>query len=91
MYIYGYISSFGHHIFAIPPVENSDISKSTGWPIIEELPIRRRVRTILFSWGQTTRVKNCYVDLSSSYEFWFSMIFIDMNVILDLSTAIHQF
>ena len=36
-------------------------------------------------------VKNCYVDLSSSYEFWFPIIFIDMNVILDLSTAIQQF
>ena len=31
--------------------------------------------------GQTTRVNNCYVDLSSSYEFWFPIIFIDMNVI----------
>ena len=79
--IYSYISSFWHHIFAIPPAENSGISKSTGWAIIEELSIRRRVRTYLVSWGQTTRVKNCYVDLSSSYEFWFPIIFIDMNVI----------
>ena len=79
--IYSYISSFWHHIFAIPPVENSGISKSTGWAIIEQLSIGRRVRTFLVSWGQTTRVKNCYVDLSSSYEFWFPIIFIDMNVI----------
>ena len=79
--IYRYISSFWHHIFAIPPAENSGISKSTGWAIIEELSIRRRVRTFLVSWGRTTRVKHCYVDLSSSYEFWFPMIFIDMNVI----------
>ena len=57
------------------------VSKSTGWAIIEELSIRRRVRTYLVSWGQTTRVKNCYVDLSSSYEFWYPIIFIDMNVI----------
>ena len=79
--IYSYISSFWHHIFAIPPAENSGISKSTGWAIIEELSIRRRVRTFLVSWGQTTRVKNCYVDLSSSYEFWFPINLIDMNVI----------
>ena len=79
--IYRYISSFWHHIFAIPPAENGGISKSTGWAIIEELSIRRRVRTFLVSWGQTTRVKHCYVDLSSSYEFWFPIIFIDMNVI----------
>ena len=92
--IYSHISSFWHHIFAIPPAENSGISKSTGWAIIEELSIRRRVRTFLVSWGQTTRVKNCYVDLSSSYEFWFPIIFIDMNVIfyrnppiLDVSIA----
>ena len=55
--MYSYISSFWHHIFAIPPAENSGISKSTGWAIIEELSIRRRVRTFLVSWGQTTRVK----------------------------------
>ena len=79
--IYSYISSFWHNIFAIPPAENSGISKSTGWAIIEELSIRRRVRTFLVSWGQTTCVKNCYVDLSSSYELWFPIIFIDMNVI----------
>ena len=79
--IYSYISSFWHHIFAIPPAENSGISKSTGWALIEKLSIRRRVRTFLVSWGQTTCVKNCYVDLSSSYEFWFPIMFIDMNVI----------
>ena len=39
------------------PAENSGISKSTGWAIIEELSIRRRVRTFLVSWGQTTLVK----------------------------------
>ena len=53
--IYSYVSSFWHHIFAIPPAENSGISKSTGWAIIEELSIRRPVRTFLVSWGQTTR------------------------------------
>ena len=57
---------FRHHIFAISPAENSGISKSTGRAIIEELSICRRVRTFLVSWEQTTRVKNCYVDLSSS-------------------------
>ena len=32
-----------------------------------------------------------YVHLSSYYEVWFAIIFIDMNIILDLSTAIKQF
>ena len=41
------------------------ISKFTGWVIIEELSIRRRLRTFLISWGQKMRVKHCYVDLSS--------------------------
>ena len=56
------------------------ISKFTGWPIIE-LSIRRRVRTFVISWGQTTRVKHCCVNLSLWYEFWLAIIFIDMNVI----------
>ena len=34
--------------------------------------------------------KYCYVDLSS-YEIWFAITCIDMNVILDLSTRIQQF
>ena len=58
VYIYCYISSFGL-IFAIPPAENSGITKSTGWAIIE-LSIRQRVRTFLVSWGQTTSVKYCW-------------------------------
>ena len=32
-----------------------------------------------------------YVDLSSYYEVRFAIIFIDMNINLDLSTAIKQF
>ena len=42
--------------------------KFTGWAIIEELSIRRRLRTFLISWGLKTRVKHCHVDLSSWYE-----------------------
>ena len=38
------------------------LSKSTGWAIIEELSIRRRVSTFLISWGQKTCEKHCYVD-----------------------------
>ena len=74
IYIYSFISSFWHNIFAIPPAENNGISKSTGWAIIEEMSIRRRVRTFLVSWGQTTRVKNCYVDLSSSYHWLWVLV-----------------
>ena len=69
----------------------NDLSKFTGWAIIEELSIRRWPRTFLVSWGQKNRVKYCYVDLSSWYGFWFSIICIDMNVILDFSIAIQQF
>ena len=67
------------------------ISEFTGWAIIEELSIRRRLRTFRISWGQKTRVKHCYVDLSSWYELWFAIICIDMDVILVLSTEIQQF
>ena len=63
----------------------------TGWAIMEELSIRWRVHTFLISWGQKTRVKHCYDDSSSCYEFWFAIICIDMNTILDLSTAIQHF
>ena len=68
-----------------------DLSKFTGWAIIEELSIRRRPRTFQVSWGQKNRVKYCYVDLSSWYGFWFAIICIDLNVILDFSIAIQQF
>ena len=69
----------------------NDLSKFTGWAIIEELSIRRRPRTFLVSWGQNTRVKYYYVDLSSWYGFWFPIICIDMDIILDFSIAIQQF
>ena len=68
-----------------------DLSKFSGWAIIEELSIPRRPRTFLVSWGQKNRVKYCYVDLSSWYGFWFAIICIDLNVILDFSIAIQQF
>ena len=36
-------------------------------------------------------LKHYYVDLSSWYEFWFALIFyIDINVILDLSTKYYR-
>ena len=41
------------------------LSKFTGWAIIEELSIRRRVRRFLSSWGQRARVKVYNSDLSS--------------------------
>ena len=67
------------------------ISKFTGLAIVEELSIRRRLGTFLISRGQKMRVKHCYADLSSWCEFWFAIICIDMNVILDLSNTIQQF
>ena len=65
--------------------------KFTGWAIIEQLSIRRRLRTFLISWGRKTHVKHCYVDLSSWYEFWFAIICISINIISNLSTAFPQF
>ena len=62
--------------------------KITGWAIIEELSIRRRLRIFLISWGQKTHVKHCYVDLSSWYEFCSAIICISINIVSDLSTTI---
>ena len=67
------------------------ISKFTGWVIIEELSIRRRLPTFLISRGQKMCVKHCHSDLSSWYAFWFAILCLDMNVILDPSTTIQQF
>ena len=83
IYINSLASYFRYH--------SCDISKLTGWAIIEELSMCRQVRTFMIRWGQKTLAKHCYVDLSSWYELWFAIICIDMNVILDLSTTIHQF
>ena len=77
IYIYIHISSsFLHNIFAIPPAE----SKFTGWAIMEELSIHRRVRTFLISWGQKTRVWHCYQviliyrhDMSSGLQEYVSI------------------
>ena len=71
-----------------PPPGVSVWSEFTGWAIIEELSIRRRLRTFLISCGQKTRVKHCYVDLSSWYELWLAIICIDSDVIFDLSIPI---
>ena len=91
-YIERYMSSFWHHILAISPaICRNGSSKFNGWTIIEELSIRRRLRTFMISWGQKTRVKHCYVNLSSWCEFWFAIICIDINIILNCSTAIQQF
>ena len=37
----------------------SDLSRFTGWTIIEELSVRRRLRIFLISWGQKTQAKAC--------------------------------
>ena len=66
------------------------ISKFTRWAILEELSTRRGLRILQISWGRKTHVKHYYVNLSSWYEFRFALIWIDMNVILNLSTAIQQ-
>ena len=79
----GDMSSSWHHILAC-------ISKFTGWTIIKELSIRRRLRTFLISWGQKTHAKHSYVDLSLWYEFWVAIICISINIISDLSTTIRD-
>ena len=85
--LYIYMSSSWLNILTISP---RCASEFTGWAIIEELSIRRRLRTFLINWGQKTHMKHCNVDLSSWYELWFAIICIDMDLILDLSTAIQQ-
>ena len=62
------VSSSWHNILTISPTVYL-----LGWAIIEELSIRRRLRTFLISWGLKTRVKHYYVDLSSWYELWFAV------------------
>ena len=60
-HIYIYMSSSWHNILTISPRWCK--SEFTGLAIIEELSIRRRLRTFLISWGQKTCVKHCNVDL----------------------------
>ena len=91
IYIYLYIYIHIYVCVEFRLASHFNLFKFTGWAIIEELSIRRRPRIFLVSWGQKNRVKYCYVDLSSWYGFWFAIICIDMNVILDFSIAIQQF
>ena len=88
IYIYIHI----YRVLGITFNDLSEVCKSefTGWAIIEEQSICRRLGIFLISWGQKTHVKHCNVDLSSRHELWFAIICIDMDVILDLSTAILQ-
>ena len=62
IYIYN-MSSSCYYISTISPSVPVWL-KFTGWAIVEELSIRRRLRTFLISCGQKTSVKHCYVDLS---------------------------
>ena len=72
----------GHHIYIYNMSSScyniSTISPSvlvwlefTGWAIIEELSIRRRLCTFLISCVKTS-VRHCYVVLSSRYELFLS-------------------
>ena len=67
------------------------ISKFTGWAMVEETVDTWKILHISDQFGTKTRVKYCYVDLSSWYGFWFAIICIDMNVIVEFSIAIQQF
>ena len=87
LYIWIYVEFLASHFNDL----SRCISKFTWWTIMEELSICRRLRPFLISWGQKTLMKHCYVDWSSWSEFWFAIICIDMNIILDLSTAIQPF
>ena len=89
IYIYIYMLSSWYNILTISPIVPI-WSEFTGWAIIEELSIRRRLSTFLISCGQKTHVKHCYVDLSSWHELWFAITCMDMDVIFDLSPAILQ-
>ena len=84
-YLYGYICIYVEFLAShFSNICRCTYQKFTGWAMIEDLAIRRRPGTFLISRRQKkTRVKYCYVDLSSWYGFWFAIICIDMNVILD--------
>ena len=86
IYIYIYVEFLASHFGDL----SRCISKFTGWATKEELSIRRRLHTFLISCGQKTHVKHCYVDVSSWCDFWFAMICISINIILDLSTTIRD-
>ena len=67
IYIYIYrerhMSSFCYH----------NLTKFTGWAIIEELSIRRRLRIFVISWAQKTCIKNTVMlihrhDMSSGLQ-----------------------
>ena len=56
-FIYIYIlvhRVLGIMIYSWLPAVYRNLGKFTGWAIIEELSIRRRVRLFLISWGQKT-------------------------------------
>ena len=55
-----YIYILYHIYVAFLASHFNDLSKFTGWAIIEELSIRRRPRTFLVSWGQR---KSCKILL----------------------------
>ena len=83
----GYIDISWHHIFGD---FSRCISKYTGWAIMQELSVQP-VRIFRISWWRKARVKHCFVDVSSWYEFRFARICIDMNVswfISNFSTTI---
>ena len=87
--IYSYTSSSWYYMFAIPP------AVYRNYPVGENSKNYQHVNEAAHFWSAANkkkmRVKHCYVGLSSRYEFWFAVICINMNVILDLSTAIQQF
>ena len=88
IYIYIYIYIYREFLLITFAISHVVYRNLPEWVIIEQLSIRRQVRILLISWGQKTCVKHYYVHLSLWYEFWFALICIDMNVILELSTAI---
>ena len=66
-----------HHILAISPaVRIYRVGDNIG-------TVNTTTPHILISWGQKTRVKHYYVDLSSWYEFWSAIICISINIVSD--------
>ena len=66
MYIYIYMSRETYVEFLASHFSDISrcLSKFTGWAMIEELSIRRRLRTFVISLGHKTRAKHFHINLS---------------------------
>ena len=79
------MSSSRHHILAISPAEKIEIYWVGDNRGTVNTPTSPHIS------DQLGTENTCCADLSSWHEFWFAIIWINMNVISDLSTEINNF